>query len=73
MAELTFDEKERLIRLLMEIRNNGMIGMLEVRNVLGRLFEDFEAVRDGDVDELIRQLAQERQGNHNDPSQLQLT
>lgn len=69
---MTFDEKERLVRLLVDIRNQGMIGMLEVRNVLARLFEDFEVVRDPDLDDLIRQLAAEHSGNYTNPDQLQL-
>jgi hypothetical protein len=73
---LSFDEKEKLVRLFMEIRQQAAspIGMLEVRNLLSRLFEDFKAVRDPDIDVLIKQLAEDQsENNYNThPDQLQL-
>ena len=73
--DLTFDEKERLVRLFMELRQPpfGIIGMLETRNLVARLFEDFAEVRDEDVDELIKQYAQDLSQNYTNPDQLQLT
>lgn len=74
-AGLSFDERERLVRLFMELRQPpfGVIGMLETRNLLARLFEDFAEVRDEDVDTLIKQYAEDMSGNYTNPDQLQLT
>ena len=74
---LTFDEKERLVRLFMELRQPpfGLIGMIETRNLLERLFEDFAEVRDSDIDSLIREYAssQGQEENYTNPNQLQIT
>lgn len=73
---LSFEQKVELVRLFMELRQPtfgvGLVGMVETRNLLSRLFPDFEAVRDGDVDELFRQYAQDMQGKYTNPDQLQL-
>lgn len=73
---LSFEQKVELVRLFMEIRQPtfgvGLVGAIETRNLLSRLFPDFEAVRDTDVDELFKQYAQDLQGKYTHPDQLQL-
>lgn len=71
---LTFDEKERLVRLFMDLRQPpfGLIGMLETRNLLSSLYSQFDAVRDPDIDTLIKQWAEDMGGNYTNPDQLQL-
>ena len=73
--QLSFDQKCELVRLFMELRQPpfGLIGMIETRNLLARLFEDFAEVRDSDIDELIKQYAQDQDSHYTNPDQLQLT
>lgn len=75
--DLSFEQRVELVRLFMEIRQPtfgvGLVGAIETRNLLSRLFPDFEAVRDQDVDELFKQYAQDMQDKYTNPDQLQLT
>lgn len=59
-AELSFEQKLDLIRLMVELRQApplGVVGLLELRNLLSDLFSEFAAVRDAELDDLIREYA----------------
>jgi hypothetical protein len=60
MDTLTFPEKMDLVRLMVELRQApplGIVGLLEIRNLLANLFPEFSAVRDDELDELIHEYA----------------
>lgn len=56
MANL--DDTIRLARLFSDLQQRGTIGLLELRNMLGNLFEEFASVRDDELDALIVEFAQ---------------
>lgn len=74
-SNLTFSERMDLVKLLLiELRQPpfGLIGMIESRNLIARLFPDFAEVRDQDVDDIIKQYANDTSQQYTDPNQLQL-
>lgn len=58
--ELTFEQRVDLIRLMAELRQApplGIVGLLEIRNLLSNLFPEFDTIRDGELDDLIQEYA----------------
>lgn len=56
-VNLTFDERVRLVELMMALRQNppiGVVGLIETRNLLSLLFPEYAAIRDEDLDNDIR-------------------
>lgn len=57
----TFDERLSLMRLMIELRQLqpwGIVGVLETRNMFANLFDEFAAVRDSELDELVERMAE---------------
>lgn len=54
LQKLTFEQADILFQ-------RGIVGTIEFRNWLARTYPDFGAVRDDDVDNSIRELAELRQ------------
>ena len=72
---LDFDQKIKLMKLVMELRQSapiGAVGLLETRDLFASLFPEFAEVRDDELDELLRGYAASllEKGNslHSDPS-----
>ena len=60
-GKLSIKESFELIHLMMDLRQSapiGVVGTIETRNLLARLFPDFEAIRDQDVDSDFRKYAE---------------
>jgi hypothetical protein len=54
--ELNVEERFALVRLMMELRQAppiGVVGLIETRNLLARLFPDFAVIRDQDIDTIF--------------------
>lgn len=54
--ELTFEEKIRLVEMFMDLRSTppfGVVGLMELRNLVEELFPVFSKVRDTELDESL--------------------
>lgn len=52
-----YDEAERYIRLLAELRPQTVVGLMELRNSLSQIFPEFSEIRDSELDDLIIEIA----------------
>lgn len=60
MEELEFSQKVTLMKLVMELRQSGpvgIVGLLESRDLFASLFPEFGEVRDSELDDMIRDYA----------------
>lgn len=60
-SSLSVEQRIELVRLANDLRQSapvGVVGLLELRNLLGNMFPEFEAVRDEDIDQdLVNYIA----------------
>ena len=55
------EEKNLSFEEAMSLFDKGLVGTIEFRNWLARMYPDFATVRDSDVDDDIRSMAKMRQ------------
>ena len=67
VTEVGFVERVQLLKLAKELRESGLVGMIEIRNLFSELFPVFAEVRDSDIDDLLRRLAQADQPEQANP------
>lgn len=57
-SELSLADKKEILNIITTLRTYQLLGILEARNWIGKLFPEFEEVRDTESDDMFRELAQ---------------